>query len=161
MHRRSIASAYAERLYAALVYPMLTLHALFNLKCAMITRTYENGPQYPHMPYSNFPIGLGVSSNNAMARERRSKSPPYWADHPSNVELGMVAAGARGTALADAIAAHVCGCASCRAFRGDSMEHIGGFFRNDLPPTPLAYRSLAGAMTQLDSGTNGGKQNHP
>ena len=94
-----------------------------------------------------------------MARERRSKSPPYGADHPSNVELAMVAAGTLGTALADVIAAHVCGCASCRAFVR-SMEHIGGFFLNDLPPTPLADRSLAGVMTQFDSGTNG-KQNHP
>jgi putative transcriptional regulator len=89
-----------------------------------------------------------------MARERKSKSPPYGADHPSNVELAMVAAGALDTAKADVIATHVCGCASCRTFVR-AMEHVGGFLLNSLPPTPLADGSIAGVMARLDSGING------
>ena len=94
-----------------------------------------------------------------MGRERKSKSPPYGADHPSNVELAMVAAGALDTAKADVIATHVRGCASCRTFVG-AMEHVGGVVLNSLPPTPLADRSLAGVMARLDSGING-KQSYP
>ena len=94
-----------------------------------------------------------------MGRERKSKSPPYGADHPSNVELAMVAAGTLDTAKADVIAAHVCGCASCQAFVR-SIEHIGGVILDSLPPTALADRSLAGVMAQLDSETNG-KQSYP
>jgi anti-sigma factor ChrR (cupin superfamily) len=94
-----------------------------------------------------------------MARERRSKSPPYEADHPSNVELAMVAAGVLDTAKADVIATHICGCASCRTFVR-TMEHIGGVILNGLPPTPLADKLFTGVMARLDSGTNG-KQNHP
>lgn len=94
-----------------------------------------------------------------MVRERRSKSPPYGADHPSNVELAMVAAGTLDTAKADVIATHVCGCASCRTFVR-AMEHVGGVVLNSLPPTPLADRSLAGVIARLDSGING-KQSHP
>ena len=94
-----------------------------------------------------------------MASERRSKSPPYGADHPSNVELAMVAAGALDTAKADVIATHVCGCESCRTFVR-AMEHVGGVVLNSLPPTPLADRSLAGVMARLDSGING-KQSYP
>jgi len=94
-----------------------------------------------------------------MARERRSKSPPYGADHPSNVELAMVAAGTLDTAKADVIAAHVCGCASCQAFVR-AMEHVGGVVLNSLPPTALADRALPGVMARLDSGRNG-KQGHP
>jgi len=95
-----------------------------------------------------------------MARERRSKSPPYGAaDHPSNVELARAAAGTLDIAKADVIAAHVCGCASCQAFVR-SIEHIGGVILDSLPPTALADRSLAGVMAQLDSETNG-KQSYP
>ena len=78
-----------------------------------------------------------------MARERRSKSPPYGADHPSNVELAMVAAGTLDTAKADLIATHVCGCASCRTFVR-AMEHVGGAILDGLPPTPLADTSCWG-----------------
>lgn len=102
---------------------------------------------------------LRTGPNNAMARERRSKSPPYGADHPSNVELAMLAAGALDTAKADVIATHVCGCASCRTFVR-AMEHVGGVILNSLPPTPLADGLFAGVMVRLDSGKNG-KQSHP
>ncbi|MGA8291843.1 MAG: hypothetical protein WB820_04925 [Rhodoplanes sp.] len=71
----------------------------------------------------------------------------------------MVAAGTLDTAKADVIATHVCGCASCRTFVR-AMEHVGGVVLNSLPSTPLADRSLAGVMAQLDSGTNG-KQSYP
>ena len=71
----------------------------------------------------------------------------------------MVAAGVLGAARADAIATHVCGCASCRTFVR-AMEHVGGVVLDALPPTPLADRSLTGVMARLDSGTNG-KQSYP
>ena len=54
---------YAERLYAALVYPMLTLRMRISLKCTPYqehTKTGLSTYEGAICAYSNFPIGLGV-----------------------------------------------------------------------------------------------------
>ena len=61
--------------------------------------------------------------------------------HPSDVELVAFAAGTLDEAQSYAIATHVRGCASCRAFVR-AMEHVGGIVLDGLPPTPLANSRL-------------------
>ena len=57
--------------------------------------------------------------------------------HPSDVELPAFAAGTLDEAQSHAIATHVRGCASCRAFVR-AIEHVGGIVLDNLPPTSLA-----------------------
>ena len=72
--------------------------------------------------------------------------------HPSDVVLLALAAGTL-DAQRDAIAAHVRGCVSCRAFVR-AMEHLGGILLEELPPTSMASGSLSemlGRIEQPDS----------
>ena len=62
--------------------------------------------------------------------------------HPSDVVLAAFAAGTLDEAQRIAIAAHVRGCAHCRAFVR-AMEHLGGIVLDGLPPTSLAAGSLS------------------
>jgi hypothetical protein len=80
--------------------------------------------------------------------------------HPSDVVLAAFAAGTLDEAQRIAIAAHVRGCARCRAFVR-AMEHVGGIVLDGLPPTSLAAGSLAEVMARLDKGANGGQATEP
>lgn len=80
--------------------------------------------------------------------------------HPSDVVLAAFAAGTLDEAQRIAIAAHVRGCARCRAFVR-AMEHLGGIVLDGLPPTSLAAGSLAEVMARLDKGANGGQAAEP
>jgi anti-sigma factor RsiW len=74
--------------------------------------------------------------------------------HPSDVVLAAFAAGTLDEAQPIAIATHVRGCASCRAFVR-AMEHVGGIVLDGLPPASLAGGSLAVVMARLEDGANG------
>src|SRR5271166_5123447 len=68
--------------------------------------------------------------------------------HPSDVVLLALAAGTL-EAQRDAIAAHVRGCASCRAFVR-AMEHVGGILLEELPPTSMASGSLSEMLARIE-----------
>ena len=68
--------------------------------------------------------------------------------HLSDVELAAFAAGTLDEAQSYAIATHVRGCTSCRAFVR-AMEHVGGVVLEGLPPAALAGSSLAAVMARL------------
>ena len=75
--------------------------------------------------------------------------------HPSDIDLAAFAAGTLDEAQCDRIAAHIRGCAPCRAFVS-AMEHVGGLILDSLPPTPLADRSLTEVMSRIEKlGTSG------
>jgi hypothetical protein len=69
-------------------------------------------------------------------------------DHPLDTALLAFAAGTVDEAQRAEIAAHVSGCANCRAFVR-AMEHVGGAVLDGLPPAPLASGSLAEVLAQL------------
>jgi anti-sigma factor ChrR (cupin superfamily) len=69
--------------------------------------------------------------------------------HPPDIVLSAFAAGTLDEAQHDAIAAHVCGCACCRAFVR-AMEHVGGIVLDGLPPTFLAAGSLAEVLARIE-----------
>jgi hypothetical protein len=69
--------------------------------------------------------------------------------HPFDVDLAAFAAGTLDETQRDMIAAHVRGCAPCRAFVS-AMEHVGGIILDCLPPTPLADRSLTNVIARID-----------
>jgi len=68
--------------------------------------------------------------------------------HPSDVVLLALAAGTL-EAQRDAIAAHVRGCASCRAFVR-AMEHVGGILLEELPPRSMASGSLSEMLARIE-----------
>lgn len=69
--------------------------------------------------------------------------------HPSDIDLAAFAAGTLDEAQCGRIAAHIRGCAPCRAFVS-AMENVGGLILDSLPPTPLADRSLTEVMTRIE-----------
>ena len=73
--------------------------------------------------------------------------------HPSDVELAAFAAGTLDEAQSYAIATHVRGCASCRAFVR-AMEHVGGIVLDGLPPTSVAGGSSAARWSSSTAYTN-------
>jgi anti-sigma factor RsiW len=75
--------------------------------------------------------------------------------HPSDIELAAFAAGTLAEVQRVDIASHVGACEKCHEFVR-AMIHVGAFFLENLPPTPLADRSLTAVMAQLDEGVNGG-----
>ncbi|MGZ9053132.1 MAG: zf-HC2 domain-containing protein [Rhodoplanes sp.] len=75
-------------------------------------------------------------------------------DHPSDLELAAFAAGTLDDARRIAVAAHIRGCARCRAFVR-AMEHVGGVVLEGLPPAALAGGSLAEVLARLDKEANG------
>jgi hypothetical protein len=70
-------------------------------------------------------------------------------DHPSDTALMAFAAGKLDEAQHAGIAAHVSGCAHCRAFVR-AMEHVGGVVLDGLPPASLAEGSLVQVLARLD-----------
>lgn len=70
-------------------------------------------------------------------------------NHPSDVTLLAFAAGTLTEGQRAAVAAHVAGCARCRAYV-NAMEHVGGAVLENLPPAPMAEGSLAKVLARLD-----------
>jgi lipoprotein-anchoring transpeptidase ErfK/SrfK len=68
--------------------------------------------------------------------------------HPSDVTLLTFAAGTL-DAQRDEIAAHIRGCASCRAFVR-AMEHVGGILLEELPPTSMESGSLSEILARIE-----------
>ena len=75
--------------------------------------------------------------------------------HPSDIDLAAFAAGTLAEMQRVDIASHASACEKCHEFVR-AMIHVGGFFLENLPPTPLADRSLTAVMAQLDERVNGG-----
>jgi hypothetical protein len=69
--------------------------------------------------------------------------------HPSDIDLAAFAAGTLDETQCDRVAAHIHGCARCRAFVS-AMEHAGGLFLDSLSPTPLADKSLTEVTARIE-----------
>ena len=110
-------------------------------------RCYRQRRQASDHPARHRQIAPAAGDRRA---ERSSKRHVVTTDpHPTDVVLSAFSAGTLDEAQRDAIAAHVRGCARCRAFVR-AMEHVGGMVLDGLPPTSLAGGSLTEVLARLE-----------